>query len=74
VAMLAGRAYGALVGRARIRTVLPTSGLFANRKDSLGTPEHRSAFSNSAASPLTSAFSAAGGLRGESPHCLWLRL
>lgn len=70
MAMLAGRAYGALVGRARIRTVLPTSGLFANRKDSLGTPD-RSAFSNSAASPLTSAFSAAGGLRGESPHCLW---
>jgi hypothetical protein len=54
-------------------SVLLTSRFFAGREDSFRTPEHHGVFSDSVFSPLTSAFSAAGGWRDESPHTLWLR-
>ena len=43
-----------------------------SRRSTSVAPEH-CVFSGSAASPLTSAFSAAGSCRDESPHTLWLR-
>jgi len=64
------------VTRHSVRSPLPsmllTSRFFAGREDSLGTPEHHSVFSDSAASPLPSVFSAAGSERDDSPHTLWL--
>jgi hypothetical protein len=54
-------------------SVLLTSRFFASREGFFATPEHRCAFRDSVASPLTSAFSAAGGGRDEAPHTRWLR-
>ena len=53
---------------ASVASVLLTWDFFASREDFFATPEHRYAFSDSVASPLTSAFSAAGGGR-----CLQMR-